>query len=79
MKGMELHLIPCSLKQSKEMWSNKNETINKFGTSYFSSISVRLEPGEFIVFRQDVPHQGVGYKATNTRIFMYWDLKGLNI
>ena len=76
---MELHLIPCSLEQSKAMRLNPspNNPINRFGAKVIQSKYVRLEPGEFIVFRQDLPHQGVGYLKTNTRMFMYWDLKGL--
>lgn len=38
---------------------------------------VQLKPGDFIVFRQDLPHFGMGYLLENLRIFLYIDLKGL--
>jgi hypothetical protein len=59
------------------MMFNGNKTqINRKGNKVLPNTYIDLVPGEFIVFRQDLPHQGVGYLLTNARIFMYWDLKG---
>jgi hypothetical protein len=74
---MAFNCIPCTLKQSKEMRFNKNEhQINKVGNKIYKCMYIVLQPGEFIVFRQDLPHQGVGYKYRNARFLMNWDLKG---
>ena len=35
---------------------------------------IKLEPGDAILFRADVPHQGMGYKERNLRVFMAFDI-----
>ena len=37
---------------------------------------VECKKGDLVVFRQDMVHQGCGYKKTNLRYFMYLDLLG---
>jgi hypothetical protein len=74
---MQFNCIPCLLEKSKEMMFKGNKKqINRIGNKVFPHRYIDLEPGKFIVFRQDLPHQGVGYLLTNARMFMYWDLKG---
>ena len=34
-----------------------------------------MKPNQTVFFRQDIPHQGMGYKENNLRIFIYWDVK----
>ena len=79
---MSFNCIPCSVEQSRQMiFITKNEnSINKFPDNTLLICKyITLEPGEGIVFRQDLPHQGVAYKKRNARLFMYWDLKGNSI
>jgi hypothetical protein len=56
--------------------NDREDRINYIGNEKYPCMYIVLLPGEFIVFRQDLPHQGVGYLMKNARIFMYWDLKG---
>ena len=73
---MAFNCVPCTFAQSKAMHNNDNDMMNVFGNTIYPAEYIVLLPGEFIVFRQDLPHQGVGYLLWNARIFMYWDLKG---
>ena len=36
-----------------------------------------MKPGDFIVFRQDLPYFGMGYLLENLRVFLYLDLLNL--
>ena len=51
------------------------------GGSYRKSPAVtrtlQIKAGSFVLFRQDVAHQGMGYRLTNLRYFVYFDLKRL--
>ena len=65
---MSFNCIPCSVEQSRQMiFITKDDSINRFPDN-------TLLQYEYIIFRQDLPHQGVSYKKRNSRIFMYWDL-----
>ncbi len=60
---------------------NKNKTIIfqngkiiKYKTLKQSATYMIIQPGETLLFVQHLPHQGMGYKASNLRLFKYYDL-----
>ena len=53
---MAFNCIPCSLAESKAMSENDREDqINFIHNRRLPCMYISLQPGEFIVFRQDLP------------------------
>jgi len=48
-------------------------TIIRYETPSVTSVPVRLESNDTLIFRQCVPHQGMVYESNNVRFFFYMD------
>jgi hypothetical protein len=66
-------LIRYHTKHTKTLKNEKKE----WGGPCKSQI-LRLEPGQMIIFRQDLLHAGSGYVDDNMRWFAYIDMAGVS-
>ena len=55
-------------------WVNfKNKERKCYARRKQQKCLLTLNPGDIVIFRQDLPHQGMGYNTSNLRYFVYID------
>jgi hypothetical protein len=78
--SVEIHQLRKQRKSEKITWVN-NDGMQQIVFQNQSIIPRVLDiaPGEAVLFRQDLPHAGCGYEASNIRIHAAFDFIGINL
>ena len=73
----EAHLLTGGKNYARQDAKYGDAADCSFRTAPAVATPIHVEPNTFVLFRQDVAHQGMGYLDSNLRYFVYFDLKQL--